>query len=196
MNSYSHIPDTELALLLRDDDNAAFTEIYKRYWKKLLQIAWNHSQRDDVAKDIVHEVFMSLWERRHAVDIQLLAGFLITSVKFQCYKYHHKLQRQTVLAKENYHFTEEIHDEKEWDAAFLNEFINDLVEEMPEKCRLIFRYSRNEGLNNKEIAEKINISEKGVENTLGRALKIIRNGLKNYGLSSTITISILRLLFK
>ncbi len=53
---------------------------------------------------------------------------------------------------------------------------------MPEQCKLVFHYSRNLGLKNFEIAEKVNIAEKSVENTLTRALKIIRCELKNHGI--------------
>jgi len=180
---YNRYSDLELIQLLKEGDQKAFTEIYHRYWKKLLLIAWNLSNRSDHAKDIVHEVFMSLWERRNTIDIQNPAAFLATSVKFSLFKYHQKEYRRAELTRENYVFDETCHDESGLDAIFLQEYINGIVEEMPEKCRLVFKYSRDLGLKNTEIAEKIKISEKGVEANLTRALKILRNELKDYGLT-------------
>lgn len=182
MSSYKLHSDEALLVLLKEKDYAAFTEIYSRYWKMLLQIAWNHTNKDDIAKDIVHEVFLSLWERYEELQIQNLAGFLSASVKFQLYKHYQKEYRRRELTQKNYVFELTTNDEEKLYAVFLQEFINGVVREMPEQCRIIFQYSRNEGLKNKEIAQKINISEKGVENTLTRALKILRVQLKNYGL--------------
>lgn len=196
MSSYGNLSDMELMSRLNSSDNRAFTEIYDRYWKQMLQIAWNHTQRSDIAKDIVHDVFMSLWERKHNFNADCIAAYLATSIKFQCFKFYQKEQRRSKLALQNYRFEEKVLDEQEWDAAFLRDFIEGIVEEMPPRCKLIFRYSRNEGLNNREIAKKTNITEKGVEKTLGRALKIIRVELKNYGLSITFFMSLISALLK
>lgn len=179
MRGYDIYSDPELITLLKEDDHVAFTEIYKRYWKKMLLIAWNHCRDKDTSKDIVHEVFICLWERRNAVEILNLAAFLATSVKFSIFKYYQKESRRTTLLGQNYQFDELSHDEDKLDALFLKEYIDGIVEEMPEKCRLVFRHSRDMGMKNAEIADKFQITEKGVEATLTRALKIIRTELKN-----------------
>jgi RNA polymerase sigma-70 factor (ECF subfamily) len=188
MSKYSTYTDQELTGLLQADDHDAFTEIYQRYWKKMLGIAWNHCKDTAGAKDLVHEVFLSLWERRGTVEIQSVAAFLATAVKFSVFKHYQQEKRRADLAKENYEFTDITHDEHKLDALFLQEYINGIVEEMPEKCRLVFRYSRDMGLKNNEIAERIEISEKGVEANLTRALKIIRGELKNYGWSIVVAL--------
>jgi RNA polymerase sigma-70 factor (family 1) len=181
MVNYNLYTDHELTSLLKGDDHAAFTEIYKRYWKKMLLIAWNHSNDNSASKDIVHEVFISLWERRNLVEVLNLAAFLATAVKFSIYKYYQRESRRTELSRLNYEFNELTHDEEKLDALFLQEYINGIVEEMPERCRLVFRYSREMGMKNNEIAVKIQVTEKAVEANLTRALKIIRAELKNYG---------------
>src|SRR5437879_6958831 len=130
MLNYSLYTDHELTSLLKGDDHAAFTEIYKRYWKKMLLIAWNHSNDNTTSKDIVHEVFISLWERRNLVEVLNLAAFLATSVKFSIYKYYQRESRRTVLSRQNYEFNELTHDEEKLDALFLQEYINGIVEEM------------------------------------------------------------------
>jgi RNA polymerase sigma-70 factor (family 1) len=196
MSKYSTYTDQELTDLLQADDHAAFTEIYQRYWKKMLAVAWNHSKDSVIAKDLVHEVFLSLWERRAVVEIKSVAAFLATAVKFSVFKHYQREKNRAELARENYEFTDITHDEHKLDALFLQEYINGIVEEMPEKCRLVFRYSRDLGLKNNEIAEKIEISEKGVEANLTRALKIIRGELKNYGWSIVVALHTLISLLK
>jgi RNA polymerase sigma-70 factor (ECF subfamily) len=121
---------------------------------------------------------MCLWDRRNAVDILNLSAFLATSVKFSIFKFYQKESRRTELFSQNYRFEESTQDEGKLDALFLKEYINGIVEEMPEKCRLVFRHSRDMGMKNAEIADKLNITEKGVEAALTRALKIIRGELK------------------
>ena len=188
MLDYTASSDLDLTHLIRQDDHKAFTVIYERYWKKMLLVAWNHSKDTTHAKDIVHEVFTGLWERRKSVDIHNLSAFLATAVKFSVFKYYQREQQRADLARKNYHFNELSNGEARLDALFLQQFINGIVEQMPEKCRLVFRYSREMGLKNREIADKINITEKGVEANLTRALKILRDELKNYKILLTMII--------
>ncbi|MDB5087007.1 MAG: polymerase sigma-70 factor, subfamily [Mucilaginibacter sp.] len=196
MLNYSLYTDQELTFLLKEDDHAAFTEVYKRYWKKMLLIAWNHSNDNIASKDIVHEVFISLWERRNVVEVLNLPAFLATSVKFSIYKYYQRETHRTELARKNYEFNELTRDEEKLDALFLQEYINGIVEEMPERCRLVFRYSREIGMKNNEIAVKINVTEKAVEANLTRALKIIRAELKNYGWTILVPLYVIYALLK
>jgi RNA polymerase sigma-70 factor (ECF subfamily) len=134
-----------------------------------------------------------LWERYTDVEINNLSAFLATSVKFTVYKYYQKEQRRNDLALQNYEYEITVNDEDKLDAIFLQEYVNGIVEKMPEKCRLVFGYSRNLGMKNSEIATKIQITEKGVEANLTRALRIIRGELKNHGWILIIAIHIHRL---
>ena len=195
MIDYGNLTDEGLTDLLRNGDSGAFNEIYKRYWRKMLGVAWNHSRDTSVSKDIVHEVFISLWERRYDNVIQTLPAFLARSVRLSVYRQYQKEQRRAELAK--LHYEPEIigYDEEKLDAKFLQEYIEGIVEELPEKCRLVFRYSRDQGMKNAEIASLINITEKGVEASLTRALKIIRIRMKNYGLILLVVLYYYKALF-
>jgi RNA polymerase sigma-70 factor (family 1) len=196
MSDYKTCADKDLSEFIQHDDHNAFTEIYSRYWKKMLLIAWNHTKDKSLSKDIVHEVFLRLWERRQLNNIENLSAFLATAVKFSVFKYYQKEQRRTQLAKQNYLFEETFQGEEKLDALFLKEYINGIIEEMPEKCKLVFKCSRELGMKNSEIAEMIQITEKGVEANLTRALKIIRGELKNYGLTAILAIQAYLSFFK
>jgi RNA polymerase sigma-70 factor (family 1) len=195
MAAYSSFSDTELTDLLKSDDHIAFTEIYERYWKKMLLIAWNHTNDKAHAEDIVHEVFISFWEKRNDIEINSIPAFLTTCIKFSIFKHYQRKQRRGQLALKNYEFSDVTLDEEKLDALFLKEYLDGIVEQLPEKCRLTFKYSRVEGLSNGEIAEKMNITEKGVEANLTRGLKILRSNLKNSGIILLVSTSVLKDLF-
>jgi RNA polymerase sigma-70 factor (ECF subfamily) len=182
MFRFSVLTDFELTALLKLGDQGAFTEIYERFWKKLLQIAWNHTKDKKMSEDMVHEVFMSLWERKEKLDIADVGAFLATSVKYTVFKNYQRESRRSKLAELNYPFNNITDDEEKLDAIFLREYIDGIVEKLPEKCKMVFRYSREKGLKNAEIAAEMNITEKGVEANLTRALKMIRGNLENSGI--------------
>ncbi len=182
MAAYSNLTDQELLGLMSQGDQLAFTELYNRYWKKMLLVAWNHTKDKTNAEDLVHEVFISFWDKRNERLIENVAAFLTTCVKYSIFKYYQKEKKRTALALEHYEFNEISDDDKKLDALFLKDYINGIVEQLPEKCRLTFQYSRLDGLSNAEIAGKMNISEKGVEANLTRALKVVKDNLKNTGL--------------
>lgn len=195
MTSCDILSDTELAVLLKQADKNAYTEIYNRYWKKMLLLAWNHCKDKAQAEDIVHEVFIALWNRRTEVLIENIPAFLTTAIKFNIFKHYQKLQLRKQLALQNYDFKETSHDEARLDALFLKEYVDGIVEQLPEKCRLTFKYSREEGLSNAQIAKKMNISEKGVEANLTRALKTIKGSLNDSGLLLLLSIQVWKNLF-
>lgn len=187
MVAYSANTDQELLALLKQGDQLAFTELYNRYWKKMLLVAWNHTKDKTNAEDLVHEVFISLWDKRQEQLIENVAAFLTTCVKYSIFKFYQKEKKRAALALANYEYQEIADDDKKLDALFLKDYINGIVEQLPEKCKLTFQYSRVEGLSNAEIAKKMNISEKGVEANLTRALKTVKDNLKNTGLVAILS---------
>lgn len=170
--------DQELLGLIQEGQHAAFTELYNRYWEKMLLVAWNHTNDRARAEDIVHEVFISLWKEKNNLQILNVGGFLATKIKFVVFKDYRKEERRRQLAELNYSFSDISLDEEKLDALFLKEYIDGVVDKLPEKCKLVFKYSRESSMKNAEIASRMNISEKGVEANLTRALKIIRNVLE------------------
>lgn len=178
----SHSDEKELLLGLREGSHVAFARIYDHYWKKMLLIAWNHTHDESLAEDIVHEVFLKLWDNREDYQISNISGFLATAIKFVVFNNYRKKKNRQILAESGYRSQHIQDDEKELDRLFLEEYIFDVVERMPEKCRLVFKYSREDGLKNAEIAALMNISEKGVEANLTRAIKILKTRMRKDGL--------------
>lgn len=178
MRDYSLASEAELIHRLQSGDEQAFTEIYNRYWERLLAIGYYHTQNKQAAEDVVHEVMMSLWMRTDQLQIQSLNAYLGTAVKFAVFKniVREKKFFQILEEKEP---TESITTiEQGLDAKFLEEYFKGIIEQLPEKARLIFHYSRNEELSVKAIAHKLDLSPKAVEYHITKALKTLRESFK------------------
>ena len=170
------LTEAELVQLLTAGREDAFTEIYNRYWERLLAIAYNLTKDKVIAEEITQEVFISLWKRRKEVHIETLGGYLATAVKFSIFKHIVRQKRRKEILKDApLHIDNE---EERIYTLFLKEYIQGIVDQLPEKCRLVFRYSRQEGMTLAEIADKLNISPKTAEAHLTKALKTIRLNLK------------------
>jgi len=188
MPEYRSYTDDHLASLLELGDESAFTEIYNRYWNKLLAIAYNHTKDKSAAQEIVQEVFLSLWNKRTEVEIKSINNYLATAIKFTVFKsyYRYNKRQESFRAKLNspiYHLEEEL-----IDAKFLQDYINGIVETLPQKCKMVFKLSREMGLTIPEIADAMEISTKTAEAHLTKALKVVRLNLKNSGVISVIVL--------
>ncbi|HVW58949.1 MAG TPA: RNA polymerase sigma-70 factor [Puia sp.] len=171
---YSTCSDEELLSLVRNDDETAFTNLYDRYWDKLLSIAYKHSKDRSTAKEIVQELFISLWNRRGTLQIENPGSYLATAVKFSVFKMYYREHERTDKLRSNLSFDENYTIDELISARFLEEYLNGIVETLPEKCRMVFRYSREKGMKIPEIAAQMGISEKTVEAHLTKSLKTLR----------------------
>ncbi|TYR34509.1 RNA polymerase sigma-70 factor [Sphingobacterium phlebotomi] len=186
MNRYALSSDTELTVLLKQGDEVAYTEIYNRYSRKLMAMGYNYAKDSTLAEEIVQEVFIQLWEKRRNVDINTLSAYLATAIKFSVFRVIQRKRRQEAIAQEHYVKEEVVYDDERIYAKFLEEYVNGITEELPEKCRLVFHYSRNLHMSNKEISEELNIAEKTVEAHLTKAIKNVRKGLEGLGISTIL----------
>jgi len=178
MTRYADIDEVEILMLLITGDEQAFTEIYNRYWKRLMALAYSHTKDKYLAEEIVQEVFLSLWNRKKAVEIKSLNAYLATAVKFSIFKHINSRNRQAqIIDRMTKHAVYELPDEL-LQAKFLEEYVNQIVELLPAKCKLVYLYSRKEEMSVQEIASEMNIAGKTVEAHLTKALKVLRLNLK------------------
>nr|WP_262916102.1 RNA polymerase sigma-70 factor [Pedobacter montanisoli] len=176
----------------------AFADFYTRFFKKLLIESDKYVKDIHIAEEIVQDVFVKIWERSEDLSqIKSIKSYLYRSVINLSINY---INRQKNL--EHHHqkmlseFTEEqaevIDEENELIVMLFDE-----IEKLPSKCREIFKMNRFEKLKYREIALKLDLSERTVENHIANALKILRDAMlgnqKTYSTSSS-HLKILRLL--
>mgnify|MGYP006183163277 FL=1 len=164
---YSSCTLEELLLRIKEDDQRAFDELYSRTWKQLYIKTFSKLKIEDLSKDIVQEVFVDFWNKRHARDIQNVQAYLMQAVKFKVLDEFRKSRYEFV---ELDNFIEQIRDSNDADSQLISkEFFTALkawTETLPAKRREIFKLKYEEGLSNKEIAERLGVSVKTVQNQL------------------------------
>jgi len=172
-----HADDKELIVMLQAGDNDAFTELYNRYKKPLIIHSYKKTGDLEDAKEIVQEVFSTLWSQREQLPpIQQVSAYLYTMVRNKVLNYIEHKQVEARYALNFQNFMDEGHNasdiqirEKE-----LQQMIDKEIAALPPKMREVFILSRKEHLSHKEIAERLNISEFTVKNHIKGALKILR----------------------
>lgn len=172
--------DEDLLNLLKNDDEVAFREIYNKYWRKLYVVAANRVDREEDAEEIVQDLFTALWSRRKTIVItdEGLGRYLTASVKYRVIKTLGKYAiRQSYL--DAIPADRCIDDSTQQWIAFeeLKDELAKYVGQLPEKCRLVFKMSRELGYSQKRIATELSISEKTVEAHLQKAFKTLRSKL-------------------
>ena len=179
---YAARPDAALVAGLRENDGAAFAEIYERYWQRLLEAAYRRLGSREAAEEVVQEVFVSLWQKRHAHPIEQLPNYLLTAVKYRVLDaLKHRLTRADYLARARPHLSDQDHSTEETVAAAdLSFALLTSLHRLPEHTREVFRLSRLEHQSVPEIAEQLHLSRKTVEYHLTRALKALRVSLREF----------------
>ena len=183
MSVTSLISDEELVKNLAMGEDWAFSEIYRRYWKKMFRQAFSKTGSDDAAKEIVQDIFLDLWQRKGSAQIAELERYLFKAVKFQVLDFYDrqivgKRHREALWAK----FGEEVTDSVEDQLAFeeLNGRILECINGFSEKTRQIFTLNRLEGRSVLEISRLLSLPERTVEYHITVGLRHLRGHLKEY----------------
>ncbi len=181
MNGYQLYDNKLLVDLLSKGDEFAFTELYNRFWQKLFAIAYNRLKEVQTAEDIVHDVFASLWVNKEKIEIESLENYLATAAKYIVLAKIKKKERERVYFNTSHQApVVELPADALLHHKRILEIVKKEVEKLPEKCRLIFKYSRNDGMPVRQIAKELGISPKTVENQLNRALRQLKLAAKTF----------------
>lgn len=181
MGAYQSYDNRVLVDLLAKSDELAFMEIYDRYWQKIFTIANNRLNNTPEAEDVVHDVFASLWANRASQQIEILENYIAVAAKYIVLaKLRTKLRERQYQETAGSALVVEMPVETALHYKRILLLVKTEVEKLPEKCRIIFKYSRNEGMSVKQIAQVMDISPKTVENQLNKALKHLRTAVRTF----------------
>jgi RNA polymerase sigma-70 factor (ECF subfamily) len=164
-----------------DGDKQALKHFFDDYYADLCNFLNFYVKSQHVSEDIVQDIFVHFWEHRKDIKIkQSVKSYLYAAVKYRGLNYIRNLNNQQ--KKLGHIEFEKITYPKEFDLAVdeLADVLNKAVESLPPKCRNIFRLRQDEQLSNIEIAEKLGISTKTVENQITIAYKKLRSYLQPF----------------
>ncbi len=185
MAAHTHLTDDELVALLKQGDERAFAEIYKRYAEKLAGFAGSKLYSLDDARDILHDIFVKLWEGRKQLHITSnLQSYLFAVIRHRIIdKIRKNITREEYAsAVQSMAITYDTDAEKQVELKELKQTIRNSLDQLSPRIKEIYKLSREEGLSNREIAEKLDLSEQTVKNQLSAALKHLRQILGSAGL--------------
>ena len=183
MTALTKLTDEQLVALLRKGDQQAFTEIYNRYAENLAGFAAAKLYNLDDARDLLHDLFVKLWENREQLYITSnLQSYLFGITRHRIIdKIRKNITREeyaSVAQSLTQVYQQSI--DKQVEAGELQQTIRKSVDKLPPRVKEIYKLSREEGLSNHEIAEKLSLSEQTVRNQLSIALKQLRKSLDGF----------------
>ncbi len=159
-----------------------FEDAFKMHFKGLHAYAYTIVKDDMMAEEMVQNVFYKLWKNKETIAIdQSVAAYLYRSVYHESLNYLKHLKVRSAYQAYAVRTMEHINNAAEkLRLRELEQKLDEALKELPEQCRTIFQMSRYEELKYMEIAGKLGISVKTVENQMGKALRLLREKLVDF----------------
>lgn len=174
---------------LKKGDHVAFEEIFMRYSRQLFQFALSYLKSEEVAEDIVQEVFIKIWKSRKDIKTDTsFQSYLFTITLNAVRKYFNQLSRLNDLKHDilfDFSGNEYDFDDRS-DYQFLLEKLEEFIKKMPEKRREVFIKKKLEEKSLKEISEELGITTKTVEYHITEAMRFLKGEFENLQIKGLI----------
>jgi RNA polymerase sigma-70 factor (ECF subfamily) len=168
--------------IAEQDDEAAFGELFRLFYPKLLLFTETILKSREPAEEAVEDVFLKLWENRKVLPaINNVNYYLLVAAKHKALDYLEKMKKQAVISLDEVEveFGDiPINPENTLISAESIRIIQAIINDLPPRCKLIFRLVKEDGLKYREAAELLNVSVKTVETQMSLALSKIGAGLQ------------------
>jgi len=159
-----------------------FELLYEEYWSKVYAICYNNLRDSEAARELVQDIFRSVWERRDDLQITDCGRYLIRAAKLKTFEYiRNKVSQQKHLENSLQSVSTSINSTEE--QVHFNELksqVNTLVDTLPPQCKRVFKLSREQGFSNRDIAGQLLISERAVEYHITKALGVLKMSLSAF----------------
>ncbi len=177
------VSDQELWIAVKNDDEQAFAALFYRYSPRIYSNAYSYIRDRETCHQIVHDIFITLWTNRKTLVVNSFIAYFTTAARYRVYKslslrnanrvdYKENLDDFSLVAEENKGYSKMA-------SRDLEEKVKHSLSDLPKRCKEIFLMSRVQQLSNDEIAEKLGISKRTVENQITHALSHLRISLKD-----------------
>lgn len=169
-----HIPELQHAIATKDDQ-LAYAELFMRFSPLLTRFTKSLVHQKEVAEEIVSDVFMRIWEKRKNLDqVQHFKMYLYISARNFAVNYLRSKNHRLSLRVEELTVDIRAFSASPYEQAVISDVqrkLSEAVNNLPNRCRLIFHLVKEDGLKQKEVAELLHLSPKTIENQLAIALK-------------------------
>lgn len=183
--NFSSYSDEALLEAIRQDNEQAFAELVRRYWKTVHAMVYARVRSLDATEEIVQNVFISIWDKRSSLAIHNIPAYLYATTKNRVinyiqsqltYRKHWEYYKQFIKRDENV-------TEQDVQVNEIMEALESGINDLPAKSKKIFQLHQREGLSIAEIASSLNLSEKAIQYHLTQTTKRLRLHLKDYMLT-------------
>lgn len=183
----SGIPETKLVKALSKGEIKAFNDLFQLYGNRIFRFALGYLKSEHDAEELVQDVFLKVWEKRFELKENLSFKAYVFTIAFNIIRKYFVKKALTIK-----YFEQQVHEDLDLetiqniDYQSTKSLIDNLVNQLPARRRMVFVKSRFEGLSVKEIADELGTSPKTVENQLGEALKFIREHLNQENIAGVL----------
>lgn len=198
VTTHKILPDERLLFArMSTGDQQAFAQIFYHYSQRIYGFILNKTKSEDLAEEIVQEVFIKLWNKREElIGIDNYGGYILTMATNKTYDFLRKMASEQRLKEQVWSSIQSYSNvtEETLDLNQSRALLNEAIEQLPPQRKRVFLLSRQEGLSHNEIAERMNLSPKTVNNHLVEALRFIKTYIQQKpGTSLTLLMILLRL---
>lgn len=183
MDKYNTYSDLELVAELRKGDQSAYTEIYHRFKIPLYTFLWRRTQDTELVTDILHDVFLAIWEKREQISYDIsLSGYLFSAVRNKLLDIiaHNKVKQRYIDSFYDFIQITDISADDLVRSKEMSALIAKEISALPPKTREVFELSRISNLSRKEIALQLGVSEQTVKSHMFNALKTLKLRLGSF----------------
>ena len=174
-------PDTVLLMEFQKGNDRAFRQVFERYNKQLGYFAEKRIQDREEAEDIVAQTFSILWQKREDFETEeKIRSFLYVTTRNACIDFLRQRQRRQASGKELLYLEKDTDDVdllKDIAESELLAIVYRAIENLPKKCKAVFKLVYLDGLSTSEGAARLRISERNVLNQKARAIKLLQRNL-------------------
>lgn len=179
MYGYDRHTENDLMQLVAGDDERAFAELYERVYSVMYAVAFARFNDEQTCEDVMHDVFASVWANRKKIIPAEIKSYLIVAVKYAVLEKIRKKNRQQTLENSGLPQSQMNNGPVEiLEYKAIEKMMHEAIEKLPEKCRQIFRYRREEDMPIAEIAGKLGISPNTVKVQLRKAFALLKKGIQ------------------
>jgi len=167
---------------IAEGDRTAFDALYNHFWKQIYQYVYLKTKNTEATEDILHDLFLSIWKNRSRLqEIDNIESYLKTGARYLTYSHFNKNSTQSLVEIDKVDLIiDDAPIEDRLHYRYLLDLIQEEIQNLPDRCRIIFNESRVNHKSINQIALEYGLSKSTVENQINKALKRLRLITKDF----------------